>query len=169
MIVVLGAAPAAAQTRIGWWTIDGGGGRSAGGVFAVQGTLGQPDAGRAIGGGYTISGGFWTYGAAVLDVPDLLPGSRPLVFRLLPPSPNPVRGRTVLRFDLPVAAETRLRIFDVGGRLVRTLVAETLPAGAHEQVWDGKDDDGRAVPTGIHFARLSAGAAHATRKLMVLR
>jgi hypothetical protein len=55
-----------------WFTIDGGGGASTGGVYAVSGTLGQPDAGGPISGGnYSLTGGFWSLSAAVqtLDAP----------------------------------------------------------------------------------------------------
>jgi hypothetical protein len=44
---------------ISWWTADGGGGQSTGGVYAVSGTIGQPDAGQMSGGNYTVTGGFW--------------------------------------------------------------------------------------------------------------
>ena len=50
---------------IGWSTIDGGGGTSTGGVYAISGTIGQPDAGRMNGGNYSVDGGFWGLIAAV--------------------------------------------------------------------------------------------------------
>src|SRR5689334_12779903 len=54
------AAPISAQTlNIDWSTIDGGGGTSTGGAYAISGTIGQPDVGRATGGNYTLVGGFW--------------------------------------------------------------------------------------------------------------
>lgn len=60
------AAPASAQSySIDWFTIDGGGGTSTGGVYSVSGTIGQPDAGRMSGGNFTIDGGFWGVIAAV--------------------------------------------------------------------------------------------------------
>ena len=49
--------------RLSWWTVDGGGGRSAGGDFVLSGTAGQPDAGALTGPGYALGGGFWTGGA----------------------------------------------------------------------------------------------------------
>ena len=53
--------PLLAQTyNIDWFTIDGGGGTSTGGIYSVSGTIGQPDAGRMIGGSYTLDGGFWS-------------------------------------------------------------------------------------------------------------
>jgi hypothetical protein len=51
---------ARAQYSIDWYTIDGGGGTSTGGVYSVTGTIGQPDAGRLTGGQYTLEGGFWS-------------------------------------------------------------------------------------------------------------
>jgi hypothetical protein len=50
---------------IDWWSIDGGGGTSTGGVYSVSGTIGQPDAGHMSGGSYTLDGGFWSLVAAV--------------------------------------------------------------------------------------------------------
>jgi len=57
--------PAFAQYAIDWSTIDGGGGTSTGGVYAVSGTIGQPDAGTMNGGNYTVIGGFWALPTAV--------------------------------------------------------------------------------------------------------
>ncbi len=60
MIAMLAAAPAAfGQYEINWFTVDGGGGTSAGGDYVLSGTIGQPDAGEMAGGDYHLSGGFW--------------------------------------------------------------------------------------------------------------
>lgn len=66
-LVALGfVSSAAAQSySIDWYTIDGGGGASTGGVYSVSGTIGQPDAGHMTGGNYTLDGGFWGIFAAV--------------------------------------------------------------------------------------------------------
>src|SRR5215471_13852030 len=65
-LLVLSGAAADAQTySIDWFTIDGGGGTSTGGVYSVSGTIGQPDAGRMSGGNFTLDGGFWGIIAAV--------------------------------------------------------------------------------------------------------
>ena len=55
-----------AQYSIDWWTVDGGGGTSTGGVYTVSGTVGQPDAGQMSGGNFTLEGGFWSVIAAIL-------------------------------------------------------------------------------------------------------
>ena len=60
-----GAAAFAQNYSIDWFTIDGGGGTSTGGVFSINGTIGQPDAGRMSGGNFAVEGGFWSIIAAV--------------------------------------------------------------------------------------------------------
>ena len=63
---------APAQYQIDWYTIDGGGGRSTGGAFILEGTIGQPDAGNMIGGSYTLAGGFWPGSQfCIVDILDL--------------------------------------------------------------------------------------------------
>jgi hypothetical protein len=66
VLAILGFALAMrAQYSINWWTIDGGGGTSTGGVYTVTGTIGQPDAGALTGGNFSLVGGFWSHVAAV--------------------------------------------------------------------------------------------------------
>jgi hypothetical protein len=89
-----------------------------------------------------------------VDVPDL-PALTPLAFAA--PTPNPVRSEgATLRFALPAEARVSLTIFDQQGRRVRDLVRGTLPAGEHLSRWDGRDEAGLALPSGIFFARLEA-------------
>ena len=63
--VVATAIAAVAQYSLDWSTVDGGGGTSTGGVYAVSGTIGQPDAGSMSGGNFTLDGGFWGIVAAI--------------------------------------------------------------------------------------------------------
>jgi hypothetical protein len=66
LLLTFAASTASAQSySIDWFTIDGGGGTSTGGVYSVSGTIGQPDAGHMSGGNFTIDGGFWGIIAAV--------------------------------------------------------------------------------------------------------
>jgi hypothetical protein len=60
LLLAFGPPRLSAQYAIDWFTIDGGGGTSTGGVYAVSGTIGQPDAGVLSGGGYSLAGGFWS-------------------------------------------------------------------------------------------------------------
>ena len=109
---------------------------------------------------------FWVNLAAT-DVPDNpLPDS----FALHPAQPNPFNPRTSIAFDLPAAGSVRLQIFDVSGRLIRTLVsAEQLAAGRNEYTWDGRDDGGREVASGVYFSHLVAGEFRATQRMALVR
>ncbi len=84
--------------------------------------------------------------------------------------PNPFNPVTTMSFDLPRSSSVRLGIFDVVGRLVRTLVAEEYhAAGRFEVSWNGHDDGGRMVTSGTYFVRMQAGSEAVTRKVMLLK
>ena len=69
--------------------------------------------------------------------------------------PNPSSGRTSLRFSTPEQTDVQLTIYDVRGRLVRSLANGTRGIGSHVVNWDGRDHAGRSVPTGTYFGRLT--------------
>ncbi len=84
--------------------------------------------------------------------------------------PNPFNPRTVLEFEMPRAGRVCLQIFDLRGRLVRSLVDEGMEAGRQQVMWDGLDEGGQAVASGQYFARLqAAGDQPVSRKLMLVR
>jgi len=89
--------------------------------------------------------------------------------RLTGNAPNPFNPRTTIHFDLPAAGAVRLSVFDVAGRLVRTLVDDSMPQGSHEAVWDGTDSSGRAVGSGSYLARLECGGRVETVRMVVVR
>jgi len=100
------------------------------------------------------------------DAPGV-PGSGP---RLGNPTPNPFNPRTTIPVEIERAAQVRLRIFDLGGRIVRTLHDGELPAGASRLVWDGRSEKGIALPSGVYLVRLEAvGAAPRSRRLVLLK
>lgn len=88
---------------------------------------------------------------------------------LAPAAPNPFNPQTALRYGLAAAGPARLEIFDARGRRVRTLLDGARAAGDHVAVWDGRDDHGRAAPSGVYFCRLSAGGAVSQQKLQLVR
>jgi hypothetical protein len=103
-------------------------------------------------------------------VPAGLAGAAAAPLELLAAAPNPFNPATTIRFGLgepggPVA----IRIFDAGGRLVRALADEVLPPGLHAVVWDGRNDGGRAVASGVYFYRVEAPAGSAVRKLVLAK
>lgn len=102
---------------------------------------------------------------AIDDEPPVLP----VESRLYQNRPNPFNPVTTIRFDVAVATHVRLRVFDVTGRVVRTLVDRHLPVAEHVVEWDGRDDRGRALSSGVYFYRLDAGELAVTKKLVLLK
>lgn len=90
----------------------------------------------------------------------------PSTLQLERPFPNPAVGRSTFRFSLPVPTQVNLSIYDVQGRLVRTLVNAPYPAGRFTVSWDGHSDDSHPAATGIHFVRLEAAGQHVMQKVM---
>ena len=88
---------------------------------------------------------------------------------LHPAVPNPMRGSVRLTFDLHESSPVRLTVYDVGGRQIRSLIDEPYAAGRHVASWDGRDDDGRRVATGIYFFNLATKSQSIGRRLVVLR
>jgi hypothetical protein len=95
--------------------------------------------------------------------------SGPTRVALARPSPNPLVSETTLRYTLSAPAPVALSIHDVTGRRVATLVESCWPAGSHSAVWNGCDESGARVASGVYFAHLLAGDAVRTRKLLVVR
>ena len=95
--------------------------------------------------------------------------ARARVFALLQNWPNPFNPETTLRYELPEASPVRLEIFDMLGQRVRLLVQEYQDAGRYEVQWDGLDESGREMASGLYVYRLQAGAFSQVRKMTLLR
>ena len=83
--------------------------------------------------------------------------------------PNPFNPQTVVNFVNPRAGDVSLVVYDIQGHLVRTLLSESLDAGEHSRVWDGRTDDGHRAASGVYFARMVAGDDVAIVKLMMVK
>jgi hypothetical protein len=93
----------------------------------------------------------------------------PAVFSLDGGHPNPFRNVTTVGFGVPDRQWVTLVVYDVNGRRMRTLVSQTLEPGPHEATWDGRDDIGVNVPSGVYFGVLRTGGDQLARKIIVLR
>ena len=103
------------------------------------------------------------------EIPANAQGSRPV---LLQNAPNPFNAATAISFLIPfrLAGEaTRLSIYNLAGQLVRVLQFETLQAGEHTLSWDGRDDHGREVASGVYIYRLNVGEWAVQRRMLLLR
>jgi len=83
-------------------------------------------------------------------------------------APNPSRGAARVAWQLPAAGAVRLRVYDAGGRCVRTLVNSEMSAGRHTSVWDGRDDLGRTVAQGLYLYKLQTAGRTLTTKAVLL-
>ena len=109
-------------------------------------------------------------GGAVTAVAALDPaGSQPAKMALQQNYPNPFNGKTTIAYSVLRDGPVDLAVYDMAGRRVSTLVAaHQLPA--HYRVgWDGRDDQGRAVASGVYFYRLSADGQTLARRLVLLK
>jgi photosystem II stability/assembly factor-like uncharacterized protein len=83
--------------------------------------------------------------------------------------PNPFNPTTTIRYSVPVDSRVVIRVYNVLGQEVRTLVNEVRSAGRHEVVWDARDDAGKSVATGLYLYRLEAKGFSQVRKMMLIK
>ncbi|MBK7188925.1 MAG: endonuclease [bacterium] len=81
--------------------------------------------------------------------------------------PNPFNPSTVIRYELTSPVEVELQVYDLAGHLVDTIFAGPESAGRHEATWQGRDEAGRSVATGVYFYRLRAGSEVQTRRMVL--
>ncbi len=97
------------------------------------------------------------------------PGAISYSFYLAPVSPNPVKGSGEFRFGLAKGAQASLGIYNVLGQKVKTLASGRLAAGNHTVKWNGCDDNGRKVSSGVYICRLTAGENTSIKRFTVFR
>ncbi|MBU0711173.1 T9SS type A sorting domain-containing protein [bacterium] len=96
----------------------------------------------------------------------MIPGD----FHLYQNYPNPFNPQTTISYQLPVFSEVSLKVYDILGQEVRTLVNENNSAGYHSVVWNGTDNSGRQVSSGVYFYYLKAGDEFSqTKKLLLIK
>jgi len=92
----------------------------------------------------------------------------PISFALHRSSPNPFRGIAMIRYDVPGAgADVKLGVYDITGRLVRSLVDGAQSAGQKSVAWDSRDHGGRAVAPGMYLLRMQAPGFSGIQKMML--
>ncbi len=93
----------------------------------------------------------------------------PTKFALDQNYPNPFNPTTVISFDVPKLSAVRIVVYDILGREVRTLMNNTMSAGTYHVTWDGLNNEGRQVSTGIYFYRMEAGNFISMKKMLLLK
>lgn len=111
-----------------------------------------------------------TMATAALDLTaTAIDGPPAWITSLAPAAPNPFNPSTRLAFTLARAGRVSLKVFDERGRVVRTLVSGALSAGEHVETWDGRDDSGRSLASGVYFAELQTAEARELTKMTLVK
>ena len=93
----------------------------------------------------------------------------PGAYRLSQNHPNPFNPETTITYDIAKAGTVRLSVYALTGQMVRMLVEGERPAGSHSVVWDGRDDTGREVASGVYVCRMEVGTYSAVRKMVLMQ
>ena len=118
--------------------------------------------------GGTVSGD-WSAGTLTIVEVTSVGETAAAPWRLLPTAPNPFNPHTLVQLQAPRESRVSWRIHDSRGALVRTLFRGLLPAGINKRTWDGLDDQGRAVASGIYYMIVEAEGYTGRQKLTLLR
>ena len=152
------------------WSVNGiGGGVMTSSTYGCGATAGQTAAGFITGPQYWAMIGFWNdsvWNGNGIHEQAYSPNQGPLVTRLCTPQPNPFRGLAAIRYTLAAQRWTTLRVNDLTGRVVRTLVNSVQRPGCYSFRWDGHDNSGRLLGNGVYFCRFCAGDYTATEKIV---
>jgi len=179
LVLALAAGPAGAityQIRYDAFASAGGAPVTVGALRLGQ-SAGQPVTGAGTHGtapAFAEGAGYWHWAGPFplvgVDGPDGAPAV--LAFALEPGAPTPFAHSTAIRYAIPTSAgavPVALRIYDLSGRMVRTLDQGVREAGVHTTRWDGADATGRPLGGGVYFIRIIAGPFAATRRLVLAR
>ncbi len=93
----------------------------------------------------------------------------PARFALKPNFPNPFNPSTTVVFQLPRAARVTLAVFNILGQRIRTLAQDVYPPGEHRLLWDGKNEEGRPMPSGIYIVQMRTDTFVAHRRVLLLK
>ena len=157
------------QVSIGSMKVDGEAGGGDGGLVELTfQRLGEP-----ISGDFQVTDGVLVDLSGALDavsiveVGDLKLG--PTSFKLEQNVPNPFNPATTIAYEIPQAGPVRLVVYNLLGQQVKTLVDETVDAGAYTAVWDGRDALGNAVASGVYMYRMEGNGFSQVRRMLFLK
>jgi hypothetical protein len=159
------------SAEITWQVFSGGGVNfSSNTNYILSGTCGQSMAGFSSGANNQMTTGFWNKKLSYTDVNDQEnPLALPKEFALFQNYPNPFNPQTNIEYALPKASQVNLVVYNILGQKVRTLVDNFETAGLKKVIWDGKDERGNEIPSGIYFYKLKTANYSQTKKMIVLK
>ena len=166
-LMLCGTAGWAQHYRCDWSVADQGGGVTSSASYRSTATAGQSAIGRTAGTVYQTFIGFWQIDTVSLGVreEDRGPQTEPLVTALYSPFPNPCRSLPAIRYSLAAEARVTLRLFDLTGRSVATLVNSVQQPGRYSPQLVAADRT--MFSAGVYFLKMRAGGYTATRKVVL--
>jgi len=133
--------------------------------FGISSTMGQITSGISDGTVYLMYSGFW----AIQSLSPHGAISTPRKFILTQNYPNPFNSSTLFLIDLPLNSDVNFTLYDILGRSVKSLYSGELRAGSHAFGWDGKNNHGNYVASGIYYANVTTSYFRKTVKLTLLK
>lgn len=155
---------AAAQDKIPFSVVGNGGAELTGGGYSISSTVGQSFVGTAGNSVDVFGQGFWYLQNTTLTGVNSRPAGVAKKFMLYQNYPNPFNPTTVISYQLSAISDVTLKVYDILGREVATLVNQKQSAGKYSVTFNGN-----ALPSGVYFYRLVAGNDMAVKKLLLLK
>jgi hypothetical protein len=151
------------------WTLGSAGSSGQAGNVILRGTLGQTSAiGQGTSTDYRLGSGFWAifqFGEIMVATEEVLPAEN----RLYSPAPNPFNPMTELKYAVAEPGRATVLVYDLRGRVVRSLVDSELGAGVYTAQWDGRDDQGGSVASGTYICQFTLNRYSQVVKLTLLK
>ena len=161
---------AAAQSTVPISVFGNGADEISNSSYRIIGTLGQPLTGVSDNGVNGVQSGFWYQSIDfITDIEQMQPTEYPNEFRIEQNYPNPFNPETVIPYQLPKASHVNIKIFNMRGQAVKTIVDEVKQAGYYTVRWDGLNNQGQQVASGLYYYVLEIGAFKAARHMMMLK
>jgi hypothetical protein len=153
-----------AQNQIPFSVISSGGERQSNANYVITGTLGQVNVDQSTTTSFKLQSGFWYlyYQDVIVNVEeeDLLP----LTYKLEQNYPNPFNPSTIIKFAVPERTRVQIKVYDILGGEITTLVNEELEAGWYEKTFDAS-----TLSTGVYIYRIQAGSYVNTKKMLLIK
>jgi flagellar hook assembly protein FlgD len=104
-----------------------------------------------------------------VGVDDEILSGIPMVYELSNNYPNPFNPSTTIGYAIPHIGVVSIDVYDILGHQITTLLSKTMPAGYYEVSWDGRDQYGRSVSTGIYFYTLNTGKTRIVKRMLFIK
>lgn len=153
------------QTYDLWGFTDQGATHATAANYNIWGSFGKATCGKMTGGNYALNGGYYyTEIEEILTQPE-----QRFTFSLSQNYPNPFHFYTSTEYTIAKTSDVVVTIYSITGQIVKNIKAKSQKPGAHRIIWDGRDDKGQRVASGIYFFRLETDMHTASNKMLLLR